>query len=852
MAKELYLEIHNCLRGKAQCALALCFVWASFFFPLAAHAGQQTLPFEFLFANSGIQKPSELSSDLTWNAFDPQKNNLAPQKQQTLWLRVTVNSAQALHQPTLKLEKVFMRFRVFSEDNEVIYSFGDGKGYAGFPPHLVTLASTSNKKIYYFRIESEHQRIGPVGTIEYGQRSDFILKMLTSDLILFFVCSILALLSLAGSALYIFYRNVSTYLYLALFSACACVYIFAGVRLRQVLGLDPGMLGNLSFLALFCAPYFFLQFYKNIFSIKTNLWMKAAIFVNIIFVIITCIGMFASNFGLLPFLTSSYFVSVPIFSGIFIHSIARLRDHPYSKTFYLGLSILLFSGLWEMANEVKLINSNFRMLHIGILLFFMCLTAMQGQFFANLFRTAKRNEQAEIASRVRLQHVLDCTYALAQTRNYRELIRTVAAAITDELNISKLKFTVDFMISKSFVREHGSSDDILHFSYVATHEGKPGEIFEVRGSETQSHAHSPGIEETNKHLTSLPGILTAGEIPLSSANLSPHSIVTIPLGTEALDGAVIIRRYDDVAFAYEDQRHLVKFVNAVSASLLIALKNIDYVAEVKMKAILDSQLDAAETIQSALRPPPLNLKNVAFSSYTQSAGKTGGDWFGYFFSPTKNRLFITIGDVTGHDFAASILTGVVAGVIKGWEFYDSDRFESASEALQQLATHVNRVLCDSTQQMKFMTMIFLCLELETGRCHLVNAGHPHPFHIPPQTRPQSIVASGSILGENPNAIYISESIDLSPLDSLMLYTDGLLENTGPEGERISRRSLNQFSQKSSFDSRNLDNFVSFVKGTWKSQPLEDDATIVIVTWKPKDHRADLTASEDISPVFKTG
>ncbi|MEN9809757.1 MAG: hypothetical protein RLZZ488_1324 [Pseudomonadota bacterium] len=795
------------------------------------------LKIEYAFVEKKIENPQLLPETLQWQPFNPQKNRLAPRKGESLWLKIN-NLSAGSEAYTLRFEKVFMRFKLFSGAGNVIHAFGGDSGYAGFPPHLLTLNPLQDGQVYFMRIESEHQRIGPIGRIELGQRSQFIMRMLKDDLVPFFVSSILALLSVAGLLLFAFYRSVRTYLHLAMFSACVFFYLIAGLRLRHELGLDPALLGNLSLLGLFCSPIFFIKFYVNIFSIADNSWVKNTILVNALFVAVALTAMPFSNLGLLPFLTYFYALSLPIFSAVFVHSIVKLRRHPYATTFYLGFAFLFLGGLWEMANEIRLFNSNFRMLHVGILLFFICMTAMQGQFFSELFLTSRRNERAEIAARNRLQRVFDCTSALAQAHNYRDALAAVAVAISNQLSLSGHKFTIDFMLNKSaFTNAEGAGNEFLHFTFINSGEQNPGKIYEVLAPDNGKPRNSLLPVVASEPITSIPSIDEAQDLLADTRSLSPESVLTVPLESDSLDGAIILRRFDAHSFARDDHNQLFGFINAVATSLLIALKNIEYLKEVRRKAHIEAQLDAAESLQNALLPPTLNLKDVKLSSHARSAGKTGGDWFGYYYSEKRQRLFVTIGDVTGHDFAASILTGVAAGIIKSWESYNSDSYESASEAIEQLAQHVNRVMLDASQGLKFMSMLFVCLELENGLCHVVNAGHPHPMHIIPEQRPESIVVSGSLLGVEGETTYSSESIQLSAKDSIVLYTDGLLENTGPNGECISRRSILQFCKNHDFNAHNLASFVDLTREVWGSHPPDDDVSIVVITWKPEEQTA---------------
>ncbi|NBW80482.1 serine/threonine-protein phosphatase [bacterium] len=463
---------------------------------------------------------------------------------------------------------------------------------------------------------------------------------------------------------------------------------------------------------------------------------------------------------------------------------------------------------------------------LGMLAFYLALATMQGQFFANLFRTAKINAQNELIARQRLQRVLNCTYVFAQSRDYKSLFLAVADNISKELHIQDEPHSVDFLFSR--VMEEGAhhpDEKITHFTYAAPIPGMPGRLSEVVSAQENSTDFS--LNEEDK-LTSLPGVLSAQTGEYSAV---PTSTLTVPIDFGFFYGAVVVRRYAQVGFSAFEKDLYIEFVNSIAASLAVTLKNIDYLSEVKKKVAMDSQLDAARAQQNALLAQAPEVENLAYSAFSRSAGKTGGDWHGCYFDKSHRRLFVTVGDVTGHDFASSILTGVAAGAVRAWEVNDSRKFNSAEDALVELADVVNRVICSSSQGLKFMTMIFVCLEIDTGVCHLVNAGHAHPFYLTSDQKPASIAVSGHILGQSVNSVYKPEKLQLRDGDALVLFTDGLFENENSSGEKLQRRKFINYWKDHNEKEDLFEGFVKLLDETWGDFELEDDVTVVTVGWK---------------------
>lgn len=265
-----------------------------------------------------------------------------------------------------------------------------------------------------------------------------------------------------------------------------------------------------------------------------------------------------------------------------------------------------------------------------------------------------------------------------------------------------------------------------HFTYEVGEPDAPGTLREVIGNQE----HSTRSEPSDK-LTSLPGVQAAGSIDAQS---DPSTTLTVPIDFGVFYGAVVVRKYGKSIFSISEREEFISFINSIAAALLISLKNIDYISEVKKKAQLDSQMDAARAQQFALLPVAPNLGNVSFVSFSRSAGKTGGDWHDCFFDEINQRLFVTVGDVTGHDFASSIITGVAAGAVRAWRESNRNRSVDAATGLQEVAGLTNRVICQSSQGLKFMTMLFVCLEVQTWTAayHQCGSSAPVPLHTSQQ------------------------------------------------------------------------------------------------------------------------
>ncbi len=78
-------------------------------------------------------------------------------------------------------------------------------------------------------------------------------------------------------------------------------------------------------------------------------------------------------------------------------------------------------------------------------------------------------------------------------------------------------------------------------------------------------------------------------------------------------------------------------------------------------------------------------------------------------------------------------------------------------------------------------MICGVLDARTGEFHYVSAGHPGPVHLPAGAGPVILGSPGFPIGLAEDA-YEERSVRLAAGDRLYLYSDGVIEMTGPAGE----------------------------------------------------------------------
>ena len=185
------------------------------------------------------------------------------------------------------------------------------------------------------------------------------------------------------------------------------------------------------------------------------------------------------------------------------------------------------------------------------------------------------------------------------------------------------------------------------------------------------------------------------------------------------------------------------------------------------------------TVQASLLPaavPELDHVDVALAYRPASAdADVGGDF--YDLNTSQSGLVtISIGDVCGHDIHAAIVTGLVRHTINAASQHLIDPADVLRWANQALNSH------DTDGRFVSAAHAHLHPPNPDGHAFLdvALAGHPNPVLIPADGRPSfEIGTAGTLLGITADPRITTTRVTLSPGDQVVLYTDGLTENSRP-------------------------------------------------------------------------
>lgn len=162
------------------------------------------------------------------------------------------------------------------------------------------------------------------------------------------------------------------------------------------------------------------------------------------------------------------------------------------------------------------------------------------------------------------------------------------------------------------------------------------------------------------------------------------------------------------------------------------------------------------------------LAGVTTAAVHRTAAKTsevGGDWFNATELGGGRQLFV-IGDVAHHGTAAVGEMGRIRAVVLAYAVEDHP-----TDRIAELTT-----LTLSKLSSTFATACIMIYDPADRRVTWTNAGHPYPVVIPVSGAPYMLEEThGPPLGVDPAVRYEHSSLTLEPGETVMLYSDGLIE-----------------------------------------------------------------------------
>lgn len=308
-------------------------------------------------------------------------------------------------------------------------------------------------------------------------------------------------------------------------------------------------------------------------------------------------------------------------------------------------------------------------------------------------------------------------------------------------------------------------------------------------------------------------------LSLSIGELGIHSAVCCPI---TLDDAVTGMIYLDSRVTeqpcYPDA---AGYCHAVARLAGLSLSAIRRAELQRRQQRLEEDLNIARRVQQMLGPAETGcFGDVAYASSLQPGRYVAGDLLDLF-EDGVGRLVISCGDVAGQGFGAGILMSAVMSHIRA----GVDGADDPAPAVSGL----NRYLAERSPSNSFVTLFVGLYDPSRGTLRYVDAGHGHWLLRRCGQEPvQGEMPGGPPVGIDADITYESRSLALEPGDRIVLFSDGMIEHRGAEGEQFGRQRLMEAIRGANSAREDVESALAALNAFVGKAGRDDDTTIASV------------------------
>jgi sigma-B regulation protein RsbU (phosphoserine phosphatase) len=242
---------------------------------------------------------------------------------------------------------------------------------------------------------------------------------------------------------------------------------------------------------------------------------------------------------------------------------------------------------------------------------------------------------------------------------------------------------------------------------------------------------------------------------------------------------------------------------------------------------LEKDLELARNIQRRILPKRLpDPPGWACAAANLPYQAVGGDLYDLWMASDQDRsprLHLAVGDISGKGLPASLMMTQLSAFLRAMA-------DLRVADWGQLALRLNARMNEVRDRNRYATLFMGSLNPANGDLRYVNGGHK-PLLVPADGRPwQRLMPTGPMVGLLPGATFAEGRATMHPGDTLVIFTDGLVEAENACGEELGDaalvevvRQLPQGSADEVFEALLTRTFTHMEGGGFK-----DDVTLVVV------------------------
>ena len=291
-----------------------------------------------------------------------------------------------------------------------------------------------------------------------------------------------------------------------------------------------------------------------------------------------------------------------------------------------------------------------------------------------------------------------------------------------------------------------------------------------------------------------------------------EAVLIVPIntpGTPANGFIALAAKLTRADFDAED----IAFLRSVADQIDIGLDRIRQQRE-------EADYEQARGIQQSLLPREMpRVPGLELSGIWQPARTMGGDYYDLL-QLGEHEIAVCIGDVAGKGMPAALLMSGLQAAVRA----------SASDSPRDLCERVRRVVVSSLSGGRFVTFFYATIDTAAMRLRWCNAGHNAPVLARADGTTVRLAEGGPAFSRLfRDDRYEEKEIAIGAGDRLVLFTDGVSEAAGGDGEMFGEGRLEELiAGRRELGARELQNHIVDAATAHSGGELDDDLTLVVV------------------------
>lgn len=255
----------------------------------------------------------------------------------------------------------------------------------------------------------------------------------------------------------------------------------------------------------------------------------------------------------------------------------------------------------------------------------------------------------------------------------------------------------------------------------------------------------------------------------------------------------------------------------------------DYIEKLQIttaeKEKMNSEMNLARQIQQRFLPQHPSLpSNIELIAELRQSREIGGDLYEFF--QVDNRLYFTIGDVSGKGAPAALY---MASVCKLFHYVASCHTSTAT-----ICDIINQHMWDDIEGDMYITMFMGILDINTGILTYTDAGHPYPLIIYENGDIHILETNADMpIAIQKDHHYSEHTCTFRKGMSLLLYTDGVTDAENAAGQFYGKNrmlaTLQAIPEKTPANMLKI--LLADLRKHMGKQNPSDDLTLLIIRYK---------------------